>query len=155
MQSNERKFKINFLDFLLLMLIIATVSAAIVSVFRSNPNKISGGNTTITYKVTCDMIDATAASNIKLGDNIYDNDSNQLLGEVVAEPVITPITAKNSDNTDVPTEKVTLVLQIKAPVWKDKGKYSVDKYDIIEGKEIVFHSEKCSFSGLCSAITEL
>ena len=155
MPSTERKFKINFLDFLLLILIVAIISAAIVSVFRSNPNKISGGNAEITYKIKCEMVDETVANNIKLNDNIYDNETNQLIGTVIEEPTKTPIYAKDNHDKPVRTDKVTLTLLIKVQVWNTNGKYSVDNYDIIEGKTIVFHSEKLSLGGLCTSITKL
>ncbi len=160
MPNNERKFKINFLDFLLIILIIAIVSAAIVSVFRSNPNRISGGDHEITYTIKCEMVNAEVAKNITTGDNVYDNETNQLLGTVEAIPTVTPIYAVEyqtasggSVPVEVPTDLVTLTFVVKAQVWENDGRYSVDNYDIIEGKTIVFHSEHLSLSGTCASIS--
>ena len=160
MPNNERKFKINFLDFLLMILIIAIIAAAIVSVFRSNPNRISGGDHEITYTVKCEMVNSEVAKNINIGDNIYDNETNQLLGTVEAIPTITPVYAVEyqppfgtSVPVEVPTNLVTLTFVLKAQVWENDGRYSVDSFDIIEGKTIVFHSEKLSLSGTCASIS--
>ncbi len=153
MANTEGKRKINFLDFLLIVLIIATISAAIVSVIRSNPNQISGGDAEIVYKIKCEMVDATAAKSIQGGDTIYDNETNQLLGTLVSHPTVTQVTAKDESGADVDIGKVTVVLEVKAQIWKENGIYSIDGYRISEGKEIMFHSEGFSYTGLCTELT--
>ena len=147
--SNGKR-RINSLDFLLIVLIIAIVTIAIVSVVRSNPNRISGGDTEIEYTVKCELLDEKIADKIKIGDSIYDNDSNQLLGTVtkISEPE--HITVKNDQ-----TDKINLTITIKAKVWLEDGYYSIDKYRIAAGKQIKFHSDKMSISGYCSAISPL
>ena len=148
------KRRINFLDFLLIILIIAVISAAIVSVIRSNPNRISGGDKEIVYTVKCEMVDAGIAYLIKPGDTIYDNETNQLLGTVktVSEPQ--PQYAQNTrlplDTID--TGKIDFYITVKAKVWVDDGMYSIDKYPISAGKTVSFHSNKVSVSGLCTSI---
>jgi hypothetical protein len=154
MANASGKRRINLLDFLLIILIIAMVSAAIVSVIRSNPNKISGGDTDILYVIKCENVNAKAASNVKLGDKIYDNSTNQLLGKVVAEPKAEPVKALNGHDREVDTGLVTLYIEINASVWKNDGAYSVDKFRIAEGIEIKFHSAEYSFTGICTSITE-
>ena len=153
MANAQTRRRINLLDFILIILIIAIVSAAIVSVIRSNPNKISGGDLDITYKIKCEMLDKTAAGNIKKGDKIYDNETNQLLGTVANDPEATSVTAQ-SGNDQVDTGKVTLVITVSATVWKNKGIYTVDEYRIAEGLDIAFHSSSFSFTGRCISVTE-
>ena len=154
MANTSGKRRINLLDFLLIILIIAMVSAAIVSVIRSNPNKISGGDTDILYVVKCENINAKAAANVKLGDKIYDNSTNQLLGMVVTAPSVEAITALNANGEETETGSVTLIIEINASVWKNNGSYSIDKFRIAEGIKIEFHSAEYSFSGICTSITE-
>ena len=152
MANNVSKRKINFLDFLLFVLIIAIVSAAIVSVVRSNPN-ISSGNKEIIYEIKCEMVHKNAADNIVAGDDIYDNKSNQRLGKVIGEPVITPVTIGNGF-LEKETDFVTLSFKVSAKVWSDNGAYSIDDFDLAEGKTVEFHSKHFSFSGLCISIAE-
>lgn len=153
MANAQSRRRINLLDFLLIILIIAIVSAAIVSVIRTNPNRISGGDTTISYTIKCDMLDKNAALNIKKGDKIYDNDSNQLLGTVAEDPSFVELEAFDGYQ-NIATGKVTMKLVVSAQVWKNKGIYSVDNYRIAEGIEIAFHSAEFSYTGLCVLVTE-
>lgn len=153
MANIQGKRKINFLDFLLIVLIIAIVSVAIVSVIRSNPNKISGGDTSINYTVKCEMLNETAAQNIKKGAEIYDNESNQLLGTVTEEPIIEPIMAKDGRKL-VQTGKVTVKITVNAQAWKKNNIYSIDDYRISEGLNISFHSTEFSYTGFCTSIVE-
>ncbi len=153
MANVQSKRKINFLDFLLIILIIAIVSAAIVSVIRSNPNKISGGDTSVTYTIKCEMLNEQAAQSMKKGAEIYDNSSNQLLGTVTEEPIIEPVMAKDGRKS-VPTGKVTMKITVTAQTWKKNGIYSVDDYRLTEGLNISFHSTEFSYTGLCVSIVE-
>lgn len=148
------KRRINFLDFLLIVLIIAVISAAIVSVIRSNPNRISGGDKEVVYTVKCEMVDAGIFYKIKEGDSIYDNETNQLLGKVVTVSEPQPKSAYNASSPSevIETGKIDLYITVKAKVWVDDGMYSIDKYPIAAGKTIEFHSDKVSVSGLCTSI---
>ena len=153
--SANGKHKINFLDFLLIVLIIAIISAAIVSVIRSNPNRISGGDTKRTFKIKCEMVDKSVSENISANDSVYDNNTNQLLGTVVAIEN-TPVDAIDVTQLGAPTvttDKVTLTLTISSTAWKDNGLYSIDSFRIAAGQSIDFHSEQVSLSGICVSLT--
>ena len=154
MANATGKRRINFLDFLLIILIIAIVSAAIVSVINSNPNRISGGDTDILYTIKCENVNAKAAANVKTGDLIYDNNTNQLLGTVVDTPVSEPQKALDNKNNEVNTGNVTLYIKVNASVWKKDGSYSIDKFRIAEGMSVSFHSAAFSLNGICVSLTE-
>lgn len=151
--SANGKHKINFLDFLLIILIIAIITATIVSVIRSNPNKISGGDTNLTFKIKCEMVDKTVAENIAANDSIYDNATNQLLGTVVS---VESTKVKAHQDTvlspEIETDKVTLVIMVASTAWKDNGLYSIDSFRIAAGQTIDFHSEQISLSGTCVSL---
>ena len=83
-----------------------------------------------------------------------------MLGTVEATPTVTPIFAieyqpvfGGSVPLEVPTDLVTLTFVVKAQVWENNGRYSVDNYDLIEGKTIVFHSHHLSLTGECGSIS--
>ena len=151
---SNSKHKINFLDFLLIVLIVAMLSAAIVSVIRSNPNKISGYDKEISYKITCDMVDSSVNGKIQLGDNIYDNASNQLLGMVTLVEIsnVMAIDDNEPNGQKIDTGKVILTLTVKAGVWEDGDVYYIDSYRISAGKAVDFHSESLFLSGLCTQL---
>jgi hypothetical protein len=149
--SNGKR-KINFLDFLLIILVIAIISAAVVTVIRSNPGSISGGDKEIVYTVNCEMLDAGIATMLHIGDNIYDNVTNQLLGSVISVSEPSYITAFDSKGRPFDTDKINITLTLKASVWVEDGAYTIDKYHITAGKTVAFHTDKVSVSGYCSAI---
>ena len=151
--NGKRRF--NSLDILLAILILVIVIFAIVSVVRSNPDRISGGDKEIEYTVKCELLDSNIANKIKVGDSIYDNETNQLLGTVtkISEPE--QIKASGIPLLDITTDKINLTITVKAKVWLEDGCYSIDEYRIAAGKNIQFHSDKISIGGYCSAISVL
>lgn len=160
--SANGKHRVNPLDFLLIVLIIAIISAAIVSVIRSNPNRISGGDATVTYTIVCNSVNAAVSENIVVSDLIYDNESNQLLGTVKSVQA-TPLNAKGNPayidrltnpDGEFTTDMVTLTITVEAMAWKDGGLYSIDKYRIAAGQTVNFHSEHFSLSGICTYLKE-
>lgn len=151
--TSNGKHRINFLDFLLIVLMIALVSAAIVSVISANPNKISGGDSTIIYTIRCEGIDKGIAEKLQIGDSVYDNGSNQLLGTIVEQPKVTPITAtKEGTNELIETDKINMSITITAQAWNDSGIFSIDNFMITVGRTVEFHSESVSASGICIGI---
>ncbi len=153
---NNAKRKFNVLDFLLILLIITTIAAAIVSVIRSNPNKISGGDKDVIYKIRCEMLDSSLSDNIKTGDNIYDDVTNQLLGTVTAVEIeaIKAIDSSTLIPHLVETNKTNITLTVSAKVWERDGIFTIDNYHIAAGKPVSFHSENISVSGNCIQITD-
>ena len=149
--SNGKR-RINFLDFLLIVLVIAIITASVVTVIRSNPNRISGGDKVIVYTVKCEMVDVAMANKFHIGDSIYDNVTNQLLGTVYTTPEAVPIIAKDENGNDYDTGKIALTLSVKASVWVEDGMYTIDKYRISAGQDVSFHSDKVYVNGYCSDI---
>lgn len=158
--ATNGKRKLNIIDYLLILLIAAVVAFAIVSVISANPNSIAGGDTKLTVKIKCDMVETSVADKIKFDDSIYDNETNQLLGKVVSierAPItaIDPlaITPENPTGTVV-TDKVTLTIVIASKAWKDDGIYSIDRYKIAAGQNVDFHSAEFSVSGFCTSVAQ-
>ena len=84
LSSGERKHRLNALDFLLIILIVGAIAAAVVIVVRSNPNIISGGDKEIEYVVKSEGLPSQLKGCISVGDLIYDDATNQVIGTVVA-----------------------------------------------------------------------
>jgi hypothetical protein len=148
------KRKLNFLDFLLILVVILLVITAVFSFINANPNRISGGDKEITYTIKCEMLDSGIYQMLKSGDKIYDNVTNQLLGEVVSVADPEPITATNKlyPLIKLETGKINMYVTVKTQVWVTGGIYKIDNYQIAAGKVIEFHTDKLSVSGLCTAI---
>ena len=153
MNNSEQngKRKLNIIDYLLILMVAGLLALAVASVTSANPNRISGGDTTVTYKIKCEGLDARVAENIKASDLIYDNNTNQLLGTVTTIETV-PITAVDPTRLFefVDTGKVNVTVTVSAQAWKDNGIYSIDGFDIAAGKTVHFHSAEFSISGLCT-----
>lgn len=156
--SGDKVRRMNALDFLLVILILGAIAVAIATVIRSNPNIISGGDKKISYVITTENIFEEVSGNIKAGDQIYDDVSNQLLG-TVTEVTVTPSYLKGYDSDGVlvltPIEgKFDIAVTVEAAVWADGSSYRIDSYRIAVGREISYHSDSISLIGTCVSIAD-
>lgn len=157
LSSGGKPHRLNALDFLLIILIVGAIAAAIVIVVRSNPNIISGGDKDIEYVIESGDLPSQLTGCIMVGDVIYDADSNQVIGTVVAvnetpHKLIgyTPVTG-----TPVYTEvegRIDISITVKATVWADGSSYKIDNYRIAVGKDVSFHSVSTALNGEITAI---
>ena len=155
----EKPRRLNALDFLLIILILGAVAVAVVTVIRSNPNIISGGDVQIRYVITSENIPEAVSLNIKTGDQIYDDVSNQLLGTVTAVTVTQSSLKGYDENGNLvltPIEgKTDISITVEASVWADENPYKIDNYRIAVGSEISYHSANISLSGKCVSIESI
>ena len=157
LSSGGKKHRLNALDFLLIILIVGAIAAAVVIVVRSNPNIISGGDKEIEYVVKSEALPSQLKGSIAVGDLIYDDATNQVIGTVVAvneSPTILvgyePITGK-----PVYTEiagKTDISITVKATVWADGSSYKIDNYRIAVGMDVSFHSHATALRGQITKI---
>lgn len=156
LNNGEKPRRMNVLDFFLIILILGAIAVAIATVIRSNPNIISGGNKKINFVITTENIHEAISENIKAGDQIYDDLSNQLLG-TVTEVTVTPayLTGYNSEGALIPTPiegKCNISITVETSVWADGNSYKIDRYRIAVGKEVAYHSDSISLTGSCISI---
>ncbi len=157
LSSGGKKHRLNALDFLLIILIVGAIAAAIVIVVRSNPNIISGGDKEIEYVIKSDGLPSQLKGSIAVGDLIYDDATNQVIGTVIAVSE-TPHQLKGYDpSTGKPVftevaEKTDISITVKATVWADGSSYKIDNYRIAVGKEVSFHSPTTALSGEITTI---
>ncbi len=157
LSSGGKPHRLNALDFVLIILIVGAVAAAVVIIIRSNPNIISGGDKDIEYVIETDALPSQLTGCVSVGDVIYDADSNQVIGTVVAVNE-TPhkLTGYNTiTGKPVYTEvagRIDIAITVKATVWADGSSYKIDNYRIAIGKEVSFHSVSTALSGEITAI---
>lgn len=157
LSSGERKHRLNALDFLLIILIVGAIAAAVAIVVRSNPNIISGGDKEIEYVIKSDGLPSQLNGCISVGDLIYDDETNQVIGTVIAVNEA-PATLKGYDTatgkpvyTEV-TGKTNIAITVKATVWADGSSYKIDNYRIAVGMDVSFHTHATALSGQITKI---
>ena len=157
LSSGEKKHRLNALDFLLIILIVGAIAAAIVIVVRSNPNIISGGDKEIEYVIKSEGLPSQLNGSIAVGDLIYDDATNQVIGTVIAVSEA-PSTLKGYDpqtGEPVYTEiagKTDITITVKATVWADGSSYKIDNYRIASGMDVSFHSHATALRGQITKI---
>ena len=152
--------RLNILDIILIFIIVGAVAFACVTVIKSNPNIISGGDKEIKYVVVSKELSSAIATQIKVGDKVYDDISNQLLGIVtdikVSESYLTGFSPIFGLPVNTPIEgKVDISITVKASVWVDGSSYKIDKYRIAVGQVVDYHSDSISLSGQCTSISNV
>ncbi len=155
--SGGKKHRLNALDFLLIILIVGAIAAAIVIVVRSNPNIISGGDKQIEYVVKSEELPSQLKGSISVGDLIYDDETNQLIGTVIAvSETPTRLVGYNPITgapvyTDV-AGKTDIAITVRATVWADGVSYKIDNYRLAVGMDVSFHTHATALSGQITKI---
>ena len=155
--SQNKRHRFNVFDFILIVLVIIIITVATVRFIRSNPGIISGGKQNATFVITTEALPEMIKEQIKVGDSIYDTESSQLLGKVIAvQSDVFKLTGINevtgaTVTTDV-EGKITLTLTVEAPVWFEDVTYNIDGYRISVGKQLSVRTDSVTARGKCSAL---
>ena len=155
--SQNKKHRFNVFDFLLIVLVIAVITVTTVNFIRSNPAIITGGNQNAVFTVSTDALPEMLKDQIKVGQQIYDTESSQLLGKITAvESDVYKLTGINEAtgetvSTDV-EGKITVTITVEAPVWFEHGLYNVDGYRLSVGKTMSIRTNSVSVSGICTSL---
>lgn len=157
LSSGKKKHRLNAIDFLLIILIVGAIAAAVVMVVRSNPNIISGGDKEIEYVVKSESLPSQLKGCISKGDLIYDDATNQVIGTVVAVSEAPTKLVGYSSITGEPvyTEvdgKTDITITVKATVWANGSSYKIDNYRIAVGMDVSFHTHATALSGQITKI---
>lgn len=127
---------LNLFDVIVIALVLVVVVLLAVGVRVSDLLGNDADMSTISYTLTLYDVEETYADAIKQGDEIYDVDTGELLGKVIAVPTIKPhteIAVQSSENgagiaTETPVPgRVDITLAVRAEALYREGKgYSVN-----------------------------
>ena len=156
--SQNKKHRFNVFDFMLILLVIVIITLTTVKFIRSNPTFISGGTQNAVFVITTEALPSELDGQIKVGDQLYDTESSQVLGKVTSvESGIYKISGINEMTgetvaTDV-AGKIVLTITVEAPVWFENGTYNVDGYRISVGKAVSVRTDNAFAKGECISLT--
>lgn len=135
----QKRAKFNFIDTLIVLLILAVV-AAVVYIFFLSGNDMTGETHTIQYTVVVRAVPNEYAENVKIGDSVVDSSQLYQIGTVVNyryEP------AKRETQDIVNGESVTATYENKSDLYitiEAKAtlgtQYSIGGYEIGVGKTV-------------------
>ena len=156
--SQNKKHRFNVFDFLLILLVIVIITLTTVKFISSNPAFISGGNQNAVFVITTEALPSELDGQIKVGDQLYDTESSQVLGKITAvESSVYKLNGINElTGETVTTEidgKIVVTITVEAPVWFEDGTYNVDGYRISAGKTVSVRTDNTYVKGECVSLT--
>ena len=155
--GKNKKFRFNFIDFLIIVLILAII-AAVVYIFVPlswlNQNK---GTVDLQYYVEFQGVDEAFIENIEENDVLIDSVSKNVIGKVVAVDYNTQHSVLKYDEANgegvlsVIPEKYNLIVTISTAnaVYKDGEGYSVNSCRIAVGEKINARFPDYAAEGYC------
>lgn len=135
----KRKHKFNVIDAIVILLIAAVLTIAVVKIVSNSSGKTN--DVKLTFVMQTDMIQDELSDNVKVGDAVYDGDTGRKIGEVTACDM-RPAQHTGSDSngapvvSDVPGYKTLYVTCFALSVSGDDG-YTVEGVPISSGRRYV------------------
>lgn len=161
--KSEKKRRFNFVDFLLIVLVLAIIAGAIYlflpgSFIRNIGNSTSG---TLSYTVELKGVDAEYINKIKENDIVVDSVSKVTIGTVTAVDYNTKYTVlEYTENegqyegvlADYPDRYNVLVTITTAADYTPKKGYSVDSCRIAVGEALSLRFPDFAYEGHCISL---
>jgi hypothetical protein len=156
-KTKKRNGRFNFIDFFLIMIILAVISVALIYLVPGLTERISSASETeITYVLEFKGVDVDFIANIQNGDGVYSASESFKIGTVksVATDSYTTLVYDQTTNAGVLVEHPslkTLIVTVKASAVYDIGVgYSVNGERIAVGRE--FYVRTPGFTGTAYCI---
>ena len=156
--SKEGRF--NFVDFFLLLIILAVIAALVVYIVPGLSEKlVDRDETEITFTIEFKGVDEDFASNISVGDSVHDSSKNYLLGEVKAvESYAYTVLIYNEETgaaemREIAGKKNIIVTVTATAVYTDGEGYSVGGERIAVGREYYIRMSGFGGSAYCIGVS--
>lgn len=155
--SQNKKYRFNLFDFALILLVVVVITLTTVKFIRSNPAIISGGTQDAVFVITTEALPSELDGQIKVGDQLYDTESSQVLGRVTAvESSAYKLSGINElTGETVTTEvdgRIVVTVTVETSVWLENGTYTVDGYRISVGKAVSVRTDNVYVKGECVSL---
>ena len=156
----KRKFKFNFIDIILLVVILAAV-VLLAYIFMSGRIEGFGSNSmTIEYEVSIMRIREEFRGNINVGDKVVDSVKLMEIGEITNvqySDSVYIISELNSTEIRYPIypEHLDMTMTIRAEAVLKDGLYMINGYHIAVGELVSIRVPNFTESGYCTTIREV
>lgn len=153
---NEKRKRFNFIDVILLVVILVIVSVLAFIGFKAYNNYFMKDSTgsVIRYEIVIEGVSNDIKYSINEGDDVIESLSFTSIGKVVGEPEITPTPFVASDDdgklveSDHPS-KSDIRITVEAKANGSKGTYDINGYTLCVGKSVSFRVPGFSAEGIC------
>ena len=156
----KRKFKFNFIDIILLVVILAAV-VLLAYIFMSGRIEGFGSNSmTIEYEVSITRIREEFRGNVNVGDKVVDSVKLMEIGEITNVQYVDSvniITELNSTKIRYPIypEHLDMTMTIRAEAVISDGFYMINGYHIAVGELVSIRVPNFTEAGYCTTIREV
>ena len=144
MAENNKKFRINFFDVVIVVIVACVVIAAYVFL---NRGEAAAATKKLTYKIELNETTPGMENYIRIGDDLMENTKNYHMGKVVDFEVkpytkITPDYENNRFVDSADPSHNTVVITVEADVTETDSSFAVDGQFIVRaGTEIFVKGE--------------
>lgn len=155
-----RKHKFNFIDIILMTVILAAV-VLLVYIFMSGRIESFGTQSVLVeYQVSITRIREEFRGNVNVGDKVVDSVKLMSIGEVIDvqySPSISIISESYAGDLKYPIypEHLDMTITIRAEADMKNGMYQIDGYRIAVGELVSIRVPNFTESGYCLTIKEV
>lgn len=156
--TKEKRKRFNFIDVILLVIILAVISAMVYVGFKAYDNYFlkEASGTSIRYQILVEGVSDEIKYEINKNDTVVDSESLTSIGKVVSyyvEPSTFVGTDQNGNTveSDHPNKSdILIVVDVKATGIG--GVYDINGYSVTVGKDISFRIPGLSAEGKCVSL---
>lgn len=158
-KTRKHRFTFNFIDVLLLMVILAAV-LVLVYIFASGNSLTADPTVTIEYQVLINGIRNEFCGLVSVGDKVIDSVGLFEIGEVVDvsyTPYMYPMTDSATGTISLVEypEHSDMTLTIRAEATTDTGYYYINGYTVAVGVLVSVRTPNFVEQGYCTVISEV
>ena len=160
--KKPRAFRFNFIDALLLLIILAAVGVLAYIFISADVDIVSSGSGTvgIVYEVEVRQAREEFKGLINIGDKVVDSVTLYDIGEVVnvtyADAQYTGVNKAEGVLVFSPyPEHINIIMTVKATAKMNEGLYMLGGYEMQVGKRVSFRVPGYTAEGFCTVIKEV
>lgn len=158
--KGSREGRFNFVDFFLLLIILAVVAALVIYIVPGLSERLTvHDEKEITFAVEFKEVDESFASNISVGDSVLDSSNNYMIGKVKAvESYACTVLVYNektgsAEMREIPGKKNIIVTVTATAIYNDGEGYSINGERISVGREYYIRMSGFSGSAFCISVS--
>lgn len=151
MQEQESKGKFNFIDILIIALVLALLAAGVYKFFFVNKG-LAAQNGVVEFKVLLEEIRMPTVEDFKVGQAVRDQQNNLVLGTIISKeisPYQEPVPTIDGRilAADVP-DKYNLIVTVRSPAIVSDNNVMIGNREIKTGGEIKIKTNTAASAGI-------
>lgn len=156
--ENKRKKRFNFVDVILLVVIIAIIGSVVYAYISPMTKQLFAATYKVTYTMRVPNVRLELKNNIKVGDKIVETETLKEIGTVTnvasASSKFVGTDASGKTVTSPYPDMYDVTITVSANAEMPSGMYAVNSYSITAGKTIPFRVPDFTGEAVCLSIVE-